>query len=172
MHDLLDITNILFPWTTIPSAIRSDHTQAITGQDGNFNSSASANYGEHGKDHMGQLGKWPWCSTTTGQDNALNWENPCSSLREVVHKVWALMVPDLTRSTRTPAFCDTPRRPMITHTSDSRQTPSQNKTKLHFFFLNCQKFKFWNFAINLYIWHTFWSCLITCINMKRIQPEL
>ena len=34
-----------------------------------------------------------------------------------------------TRKTRTPAFWDTPCRPMITHTSDSHQTPSQNKTK-------------------------------------------
>ena len=34
-----------------------------------------------------------------------------------------------TRTTRTPAFWDTPRRPMITHTNDSHQTLSQNKTK-------------------------------------------
>ena len=34
-----------------------------------------------------------------------------------------------TRTTRTPAFWDTPRRPMITHTNDSHQTLSQNKKK-------------------------------------------
>ena len=34
-----------------------------------------------------------------------------------------------TRTTRTPAFWDTPRRPMITHTSDSHQIPSQINTK-------------------------------------------
>ena len=34
-----------------------------------------------------------------------------------------------TRTTRTPAFWDTPCHPMITHTSDSHQIPSQNKTK-------------------------------------------
>ena len=36
-----------------------------------------------------------------------------------------------------------PRRPMITHTSDSHQIPSQNKTKYKVQILkNCQKFKF------------------------------
>ena len=34
-----------------------------------------------------------------------------------------------TRTTRTPAFLDTHRHPMITHTSDSHQIPIQNKTK-------------------------------------------
>ena len=41
----------------------------------------------------------------------------------------SLSKPMITRTTRTPAFCDTPRRPMITHTSDSHQIPSQNNTK-------------------------------------------
>ena len=46
-----------------------------------------------------------------------------------------------TRTTRTPAFWDTPRRPMITHTSDSHQIQSENKTsKLHIL-NNCQKFQ-------------------------------
>ena len=49
-----------------------------------------------------------------------------------------------TRTTRTPAFWDTPRHPMITHTSDSHQIPSQNKTKS-----KLQKIaKNWNFARN------------------------
>ena len=48
-----------------------------------------------------------------------------------------------TRTTRTPAFWDTPRRPMITHTSDSHQIPSQNNTKSKLQVLkNCQNFKF------------------------------
>ena len=47
-----------------------------------------------------------------------------------------------------PAFWDTPHRPMITHTSDSHQIPSQSKTKS-----------------KLHI-------KIRCINMKWIQPEL
>ena len=34
-----------------------------------------------------------------------------------------------TRTIRTPAFRDTLRRPMIAHTSDSHQIPSENKTK-------------------------------------------
>ena len=51
--------------------------------------------------------------------------------------------------TRTPAFWDTPRGPMITHTSDSHQIPSQNKTKSKLQILkNCQKSKFWDFATN------------------------
>ena len=39
-----------------------------------------------------------------------------------------LLSPGKTR-TRTPAFWDTPCHPMITHTSDSHQIPSQQKTK-------------------------------------------
>ena len=35
----------------------------------------------------------------------------------------------VTRTTRTPAFWDTPCHPMITHTSDSHQIPNQKKTK-------------------------------------------
>ena len=68
---------------------------------------------------------------------------------------------------------NTTRCPMITHTIDSYQIPSQNKTnsKLHIL-KNCQKFKFWNFAnkkTQLIIRHTFWSCLIKCVNMKWIR---
>ena len=45
--------------------------------------------------------------------------------------------------TRTPAFWDTPRPPMITHTSDSHQIPSQNNTKSKLQILkNCQNFNF------------------------------
>ena len=46
-----------------------------------------------------------------------------------------------TRTTRMPAFWDTPRRPVITHTKDSHQIPSQNQTKSKLQILkNCQKF--------------------------------
>ena len=77
---------------------------------------------------------------------------------------------DETRTTRTPAFWDTPRHPMITHTSDSHQIPSQNNTKSKSQILkNCQNFKF---CKKLCTRHTFWSCFIRCINMKWIQPEL
>ena len=53
-----------------------------------------------------------------------------------------------TRTTRMPAFWDTPCRLMITHTSDSHHIPSQNKTKQDKLqsLKNCQKFKFWNCA--------------------------
>ena len=51
--------------------------------------------------------------------------------------------------TRTPGFWDTPRHPMITHTSDSHQIPSHNTTKSKLPILKiCQKFKFWKFARN------------------------
>ena len=57
-------------------------------------------------------------------------------------------LPEPTRTTRMPASWDTPRRPMLTHTSDSHQIPSQNtKSKLQIV-KNCQNFKFWNFARN------------------------
>ena len=45
---------------------------------------------------------------------------------------WVITTDNLTRRlsrTRTPAFWDTHRRPMITHTRDSHPIPSQNKTK-------------------------------------------
>ena len=46
-----------------------------------------------------------------------------------------------TRTSRMPAFWDTPRRPMITHTSDSHQIPSQKKTKSKLWILkNYQNF--------------------------------
>ena len=45
-----------------------------------------------------------------------------------------------TRITGTPALWDTPCRPMITHTSDSHQIPSQNKAKSKLQILkNCQR---------------------------------
>ena len=59
-----------------------------------------------------------------------------------------------TRSTRTPTFWDTPRRPMITHTSDSHQIPRQKNTKSKLqISKNCQKFKCWNFVSN-FTWDT------------------
>ena len=71
-----------------------------------------------------------------------------------------------------PAFWDTPRRPMITHTSDSHQIPSQKKTKSKLQILkNCQKFKFWNFASN-FIRDKPSEVAWWCVNMKWIQPEL
>ena len=39
--------------------------------------------------------------------------------------IWEENDHDKTRTTRTPAFWDTPRHPVITHTSNSHQTPSQ-----------------------------------------------
>ena len=49
----------------------------------------------------------------------------------ILQNIWSLAALEVvkTRTTRTPAFWDTLRRPVITHTSDSHQIPSQNKTK-------------------------------------------
>ena len=59
-----------------------------------------------------------------------------------------------TRTTRTPAFWDTPRRPMITHTCDSHQIPSQNKTKSKLQILKkLPKIKILKFCSQLYM-HT------------------
>ena len=68
-----------------------------------------------------------------------------------------------------PAFWDTARHLMITHTCDSHHIPSQKKTKS-----KLQIFKIWNnsnFEIlqEMYMRQTLWSYLIICINMKWIQ---
>ena len=52
-----------------------------------------------------------------------NWHTPANLLKKKLCK---------TRTTRTSAFWDTPRRSMITNTRDSHQIPSQNKTKSNF----------------------------------------
>ena len=77
-----------------------------------------------------------------------------------------------TRTTRTPAFWDTPCRPMITHTCDSHQTARQNKTKSKFQIKKMQNIQIVKFCRKLYKRHTFWSCLIRYMKMKWIQPEL
>ena len=65
-----------------------------------------------------------WSSSTTRQIVSIlfiHW-NQITTLMMVTKII-------TTRTNRTPAFWDTPHRPMITHTSDSNQIPSQNKTK-------------------------------------------
>ena len=59
-----------------------------------------------------------------------------------------------TRTTRTPAFWDTLRGPMITNTSDSHQIPSQDNTQLKLqIYKNCQKLQFWHFAKTFHTTH-------------------
>ena len=58
---------------------------------------------------------------------------------------------------------DTPHRLMITHTIESYWISSQKKTVK---VTNLKNLPFWN---KLYTWHTFWSCLIRCANMKWIR---
>ena len=72
---------------------------------------------------------------------------------------FTVVVTKITGQTRTPAFWDTPCRPMITHTTDAYLIA---KSKI------CQKFKFYNFELNIMGDTPFWSCLIRCVNMKWI----
>ena len=103
-----------------------------------------------------------------------------------------------TRTIRTPAFWDTPRRPMITHHRFSQKWQLR-VCKLNFRvckmpllmkipmihirsqverrrqssnFQKIAKKSNLKFCKILYKWHTFWSCLIRCINMKWRHPEL
>ena len=72
-----------------------------------------------------------------------------------------------------PVFWDTPHRHMINHTRDSHQISSQNNTKSKLQIkTKYQKIQILKFCKKLYTQHAFWSCLIRCINMKWIQPEL
>ena len=75
--------------------------------------------------------------------------------------------------TRTPAFWGYPRYPMITHSIDSYWIPRQTKTKSKLqIFKNLPKLQFLKYYNELCTWHTFWSCLIRCVNMKWIQLVL
>ena len=75
----------------------------------------------------------------------------------------------VTRTTRMPVFWYNPSRPMITHTSNSHQIRSQNKTTYKLQIHKIAKILIFKFCKKLYKWHTFWSCLIRYINMKSNQ---
>ena len=120
----------------------------------------------------GCIGKW--CLTSVSQFLGLPLTHFPTNLWPIIG--WPDYSMELAmeiRTTRTPAFWDTSLRPMITHTSDSHQIPNQKKTKSKLQILrklpNIQILKF---CTTLYMRHTFWCCLIRCINMKWIQPEL
>ena len=51
------------------------------------------------------------------------------------------------------------------------QKSKQDKVKITNF-KKLPKIQICKFCNNPYMQHTFWSCLIRCINMKWIQPEL
>ena len=61
---------------------------------------------------------------------------------------------------------DTPRRLLIIHTIESYLDPKSTEDKVKIKNLKnlpkLQNVKFWN---KIYMWHTFWSCLIGCANM-------
>ena len=94
-----------------------------------------------------------WCRQATS-----HYPNQCWPSRMapygIIRSQWVGKMA-ITRTTRTHAFWEYPRRPMITHTMDSYQIPCHNKTKSKLQILKkCQKF---------------WSCLIRCANMKWIR---
>ena len=94
-----------------------------------------------------------------------SWANTGSGngLLSIFHSVDDEFILAITRTTRTPAFWDIPRCAVITHTSDSHQIPSQNKTKIKATkFKNLPKIQILKFWQKLYTWHTFWSSLIRC----------
>ena len=77
------------------------------------------------------------------------------------------------RITRTPAFWDTPPLPHdYPHwwfTSDPKSKEDKVKNTN---FKKLPKIQILKFCKKLYTRHTFWSCMIRCINMNWIQPEL
>ena len=81
----------------------------------------------------------------------MSWNMSALSLQKIIPPIFNRSNPatkysaDETRTTRMPAFWDTPCRPMITHTSDSHQIASQNKTKLQIKKIA----KNWNFERNV-----------------------
>ena len=53
-----------------------------------------------------------------------------------------------------------------------RHSGQQDKVKIKIFLKLPKNSNFEILQKKLYTQHTFWSCLIRCINMKWIQPEL
>ena len=94
--------------------------------------------------------------------------NISCTISQYTIKQWIHANKVTTLATRTPAFWYTLRHPMITHTRSqvkSRQSQSYKFKKL-------PKFQILKFCKKLYMRHTFWNCLMRCINMKWIQQEL
>ena len=79
----------------------------------------------------------------------------------------------LTRTTRMPAFWYTPAAPwlpiLVIHI---RSQVKLRQSQSYKFKKKLSIIKILEFCKKLYTWHTFWSCLIRCINMKWLQPEL
>ena len=61
---------------------------------------------------------------------------------------------------------------MITHTNDSHQISSQNKTKSKLQIKKIAKNLDFGICKKLNLQHTFWRGLIWCVNMEWIQPEM
>ena len=78
----------------------------------------------------------------------------------------------LTRTTRTPEFWDTPAAPwlptLVIHIRSQVKTKQVKGTDLK----KMPKIQIVKNCKKLYTRHTFSSCLIRCVNMKWIQPEL
>ena len=90
----------------------------------------------------------------------------------LLYFTWSSLIQ--TRTTINACILRYPHHPMSTHTSDSHQIPSWNKTKSKLQILNKKlpKIQILKFCKKCYMRHTSWSCLIKCINIKWIQPKL
>ena len=86
-------------------------------------------------------------------------------------RIWVKLT--ITTTTRTPAFWDTPTAPwlpiLVIHIRSQVKTRQSQSYKLK---KKKPKIQIFKFCQKFHKRHTFWSCLIRCINMKWIQPEL
>ena len=87
-----------------------------------------------------------WTPRAILHDNVRNWKrfpHYCPFMKGIHRLPVDSLYKDQLDKTRPPAFWDTPHRPMTTHTSDSHQIPSQDKTKSKLQIKKkCQKFNF------------------------------
>ena len=98
------------------------------------------------------------------------WREPPVTCGFLSHKSFHVIMPSsaqiirpgvINRTTRTPTFWEYPLLPHdYPYYIDSYQIPSQNKAKSK---IRIRK---------ICTWHTFWSCLIRCVNMKWIRLVL
>ena len=72
-----------------------------------------------------------------------------------------------TRTTRTPAFWEYPPPPLEYPYYWFISDPKSKQDSQCYIFEEFVKNS--NFAKKLYAWHTFWSCLIRCVNLKWIR---
>ena len=109
-----------------------------------------------------------WSSSTTRQIVSIlfiHW-NQITTLMMVTKII-------TTRTNRTPAFWDTPTLPHDYPYQWFKSDPKSKQDKVKVtLFKKLPKIQIFKFYKKLQTRHTFWGCLVPCINMKWIQPEL